>query len=160
MPSKSDILAALQQRIALDLEAITTSQQRTQEGATHEEARPESDKDTRATESSYLARGLAKRVSELRTALSKLATFPMRSFDSDDAIAVSALVVVEEDDAEHRYFVAPAGGGISLVVDDLPITVVTPASPLGRALIGQRADDEIDLATQRHRRELTIVSVH
>ena len=65
---KVALLVALRAQVSADLEAVTESQQKTQAGATHAESKSESDKDTRATESSYLARGLAKRVGELRNA--------------------------------------------------------------------------------------------
>ena len=65
---KAALLTALRAQIAADLDALIASQKRAHEGATHEEARPESDKDTRATEASYVARGLAERVSSLEGA--------------------------------------------------------------------------------------------
>jgi len=44
----------------------SSAQRTVVEGATHEENKPENDKDTRALEQSYLARGQAQRVVELQ----------------------------------------------------------------------------------------------
>src|SRR5207344_1896202 len=100
------------------------------EGATHEEAKPENDKDTRALEQSYVERGQAMRVRELEMALVDTENMPLRAFREEDPIALGALVSVMEDDAERAFFIAPAGGG-SRVAD---VQIVTPQSPIGRAL--------------------------
>ena len=48
------------------------------EGATHSEARPENDKDTRGLELSYLARGQAQRVAELQIVLGAVSEMRLR----------------------------------------------------------------------------------
>ena len=157
LPKKVAILSALRERIDTDLAAVAESQRKTQEGATHAEAKSEGDKDTRATESSYLARGLAKRVSELRNAAGKLATMLLRSFTDDDAIEVGALVTLEDDEGELvHYFLAPAGGGLKLSLGGVEIRVITPAAPVGAALLGKELDDEVQLTTPGGTRALTI----
>lgn len=153
---KVAVLTELRARVAADLEAVTASHKESAAAATHEEARAEGDKDMRSTETSYVARGLAMRVAELREASAALANFALRSFGDDHAIAAGALVTVEDDDgAREQYFIAPAGGG--QVIDG--VRVVTPAAPLARALLGSRVDDEVSLASPRGRRVMTIVGV-
>lgn len=157
---KAAVLAGLRAQLEADLDAVTESQKRTQEGATHEEARPESDKDTRATESSYLARGLAKRVSELRNVLSQLANFSPRRFGDDDEIGLGALVTCDNEAGDpERFFLAPAGGGARIVVGEVAVSVITPESPLARALLGKTTGDEVELRTARATRTLEIASV-
>lgn len=147
---KTAILAALRDRLEIDLAAATDSQRKTQEGATHPEARPENDKDTRATEASYLARGLAERVGALRLGLSQLAVLPLRSFGEDSPAALTACVQVKDaEGTSATYFLAPGGGGLRLVVGGRTVTVVTPTSPLGRALIGRRVEDEVKVPTPK-----------
>lgn len=115
------------------------------DGAFHDEAKPENDKDTRGTELSYLARGQAKRVEELEVALAQVGRMDLRAFDEDSAISASAIVKVAYantgDAAAKSYFIAPHGGG--LVLTD-GLIVVTPASPLGRRLCGKRQGDATD----------------
>ncbi len=157
---KLALLDTLRQRIAHDLSAATASQKDAHSGATHEEAKPENDKDTRALEASYLARGLAKRVHELELAAVQLAAFRPRSFTADEAIALGALVTVtDEADDERSYFLAPAGGGLELDLHGERIAVITSGSPLGRALIGKHLDDELDLRTPRGVRNLHITEL-
>ncbi len=157
---KRAVLEALRERVERDLAALTGSQEAMQAGATHEEARPESDKDTRATEASYLARGLAKRVGELQKARSLLANLALQRFGARDPAALSALVTTEdEDEKQERYFLAPAGGGLRLVVGGVAVGIVTPDAPLGDALLGKRAGDDVELETPQGIRVLSILSV-
>ncbi|HUH01161.1 MAG TPA: hypothetical protein VML75_04150 [Kofleriaceae bacterium] len=154
--SKKAVLEALRARVMADLDAAIASQRDAQEGATHEEARPENDKDTRAIEASYMARGMAQRVADLHEGASLLANLVARRFGDDDAIAISALVTAENEAGEPSiYFVAPAGGGIKLRLDGAEISVITPSSPLGQALIGRRVDDDIAIRGK----VLTIIDV-
>ncbi len=153
---KKAVVEALRARVVADLDAAITSQRDAQEGATHEEARPEGDKDTRAVEASYVARGLAQRVADLQQAASLLANMIVRRFAGDDGVAVSALVTCEDGEgAESVYFVAPAGGGVKLELGGRAVGVITPGSPLARAMLGKRPGDELALRG----RELTIRSV-
>ena len=154
------ILEELRRLVHEEFETVAASQQETQAGATHEESKPENDKDTRALESSYLARGLARRVGELQDAATMLDALELRTFDDETPIALSALVTLEDDDGETRhYFVAPGGGGLKLDVAGAKIAIVTPSSPLGRALIGKRLDDDVELQSPQGKRELVVVSV-
>jgi transcription elongation GreA/GreB family factor len=160
MVDKARVLAALRERVAAQLAALTTSQRTAQSGATHAEAKQEHPKDTRAIESQYLARGLAARVETLHDVLGMLHALAPVDFDDDDPIALTALVSVETDDGdESLYFLVPAGGGETLVVDDATIQAVTPASPLGHALIGRRVEDEVSVELPGGLRRLTVVSV-
>lgn len=157
---KALILAELRRLVHADLATVAASQQETQAGATHEESKPENDKDTRALESSYLARGLARRVGELQDAATHLDALQLRTFTGAAPIALSALVIVEDDDGKSRhYFLAPGGGGVKLHLEGVEVAIVTPQSPLGRALIGKREDDDVELQTPQGKREFLVVSV-
>jgi transcription elongation GreA/GreB family factor len=126
------------------------------EGATHPEAKAENDKDTRGLEQSYIARGQAQRVAELEAAIDAVKAMQLRTFGDDAAVAISALVVVDEDGDAHRYWLAPHGGGATLAGD---VSVVTLGSPLGRALLGKHAGDEIELPLAGKRRVFEITSI-
>jgi transcription elongation GreA/GreB family factor len=139
-----------------DLEAAEHAQRATVAGATHEEARPENDKDTRALEQTYLARGQAQRVEQLRAELAELSAIPLRNFSATAPIALGALVSAEEDGAALSWFVAPARGGTALGGG---VQVVTPSSPLGRALIGKHAGEVCEITLPQRTREIEILSV-
>ena len=156
---KSAVLVAVLAQVDAQLESLRALQRDAQAGATHEENRPENDKDTRATEASYLARGLAKRVGELREAQTKLSTLALRSFADDAPIALTALVTIADEERERTYFIAPAGGGLKAMVTSVEVHVITPSAPLARLLIGKRIDDEVEQTTAQGVRELTIAAV-
>lgn len=148
--SKAQVLRALLERIEADVEALTTSQQSAQASATHPEARAEHAKDTRATETSYLARGLADRVQALRDAATAVGSIEPVDLPNGAQIALGALVGIEDEaGTKTRYFIAPAGGGVELDFESGAIRVVTPRSPLGRSLLGRCVGDEIELRTPR-----------
>lgn len=155
-PTKVALRAELVTQLEAALAVATAAHAATVEGATHAESRPENDKDTRAVEQQYLARGQAQRVVELQDALVALASWAPPRFGDDAPIALGALVTIEEDGDERRVFIAPAGGGNQLSGG---VQVVTPKSPLGQLLLGKQAGDEVELGSGVRARTLAIVAV-
>lgn len=140
-----------------DLETLERAHRAAMEGATHEEAKPENDKDTRALEQSYLARGQAKRTEELRDGLIALRNMAVEAFTPSQPVGVGALVTVEEGDRTVRFFVALHGGGSRLANGS--VQVVTPRSPLGEALIGKRVGEGCEVLSGGKRRELDLIAI-
>lgn len=138
---KTTLQRELIDALTAQLQAAKAAYQASVDGAFHDEAKPENDKDTRGIELSYLARGQAKRVEELETAIAKVARMALREFADGDLVSASAVVSVAFPGrvAAQRYFIAPAGGGLELAGG---IVVVTPGSPLGRRLCGKTCGDE------------------
>ncbi|HEY3593728.1 MAG TPA: hypothetical protein VGL13_07635, partial [Polyangiaceae bacterium] len=114
------------------------------------------DKDTRALEQSYVARGQAQRVEELRSSLALVQRMPVHSFDEDAPAALGTLVVATEGQRQLRFYLAASGGGIML---QNQVQVVTPQSGLGRALLGKQAGDDCEAHVAGRVRELSIISV-
>lgn len=158
---KKEILATLRSRMVAVLDSLTESHRQVQSGAVHPEARQEHPKDTRSIEAGYLARGLAERVETLRDGIRGLELLRIRDFDDDEPAAPGALVtVVADDGAKALYFLAPAGGGESIVVSGQTVLVLTPKSPLGAAVAGKRSGDSIavDLPSGLLRAEIESVA--
>ncbi len=148
------------EKLRSDRDALADIANETRRAATHEEARPENDKDTRGLEQSYLARGQAKRVAELEEALTRLSVMPIAELDGDSGIVVSALVTLMIDEGEpRRFFLVPAGGGENVTIDGEQVSLVTPVSPVGRALLGKRAGDSFELVVAGKAREYEIEEV-
>src|SRR5512132_3146658 len=103
-PSKQSLKEELASRLSGELETAMRAQRVASEAATHEEARPEDDKDTRALEQSYLARGQARRVEELRKQVAEVRQMPARPLAPTSAIAVGALIETEEGGARLLLF--------------------------------------------------------
>jgi transcription elongation GreA/GreB family factor len=160
---KPAIVRAVLVRLDDEIRRATESADRTRQGAIHEEAKPENDKDTRALEASYLARGQAQRVVDLESARKRVQFMELRTFGDGDAIDLSALVqVVDSDDGDDSarwYFLAPAGGGHRVEVGGVTIDVLTPEAPLGRALIGKLPGDDVQLRLAGRMRELEIAQL-
>ncbi len=169
MLDKRKLLDAVRARVVGQLDALLKSQQSSQAGATHEETRAEDPKDTRATEASYLARGLADRVEQLRGELDRLRALDLPDFGAESSIGLGALVRVEEEQGEDgetegqggsmTYFLLPAGGGESLVASRTEVRVLSPSSPLGRKLLGLEVGDEFGLDLPRGRVVLSVVEI-
>jgi transcription elongation GreA/GreB family factor len=153
---KARLKAELIRHLEAELETARRSHETAAAAATHEEARPENDKDTRGLEQSYLARGHAIRVAELETAIVELNVFEPRAYTDDDEIAIGALVTVEDDDDTRQIWLVPHGGGIALGTG---VTAVAPTSPLGGKLIGKAVDDELEIVRAGKKRTVTIAAI-
>lgn len=156
-PNKEALRDELLSILGQELVVLEANHQATIEGATHEQAKPENDKDTRALEQSYLARGQAQRIESLKADLAEIKLMPIRTFGADQAIALSALVEIEEEDHERTLWLAPQGGGTQL--HGGKIQVVTPGAPLGRALLGKREGDDLELRLAGKLKALSITKV-
>jgi transcription elongation GreA/GreB family factor len=154
--TKSSLKAELLARLATDLETLERAHRATCDAATHEEAKPENDKDTRALEQSYLARGQATRIEELRAGIASVRALAARDVE-EERVMLGALVTVEEDDRESILLLAPAGGGAHLAHGT--VQVLTPPSPLGRALLGKHAGDEVEMVVAGKTRTIRVVRV-
>ena len=141
--------------LASDLAVRERAYRAAREAATHDEAKPENDKDTRALELTYLARGEAMRIEELRVAVAETQAMAVGPVGDGQPARLGALVATDEDGVEALFWLAPHGGGSRLGA----IQVLTPKSPLGQALLGKRAGDECDALLAGRRRSITIVAV-
>jgi transcription elongation GreA/GreB family factor len=72
-------------------------------------------------------------------------------------VSLGALVEIDEDGVASHLLVSPARGGTALAGG--AVQVVTPGSPLGRALLGKTAGEDCDVRVASRVRELSIVSV-
>lgn len=158
---KKCLLETLRARVAEDLATLVRRQKDTVRGATHEDSRSEHAKDTRAAEQSYLARGLAERVENLRESKERLARLEPTAFHPDAAIGLGALVVLFDIESKtlETWWIVPVAGGIDLRVDEENVRTVTPAAPLGRCLIGLCAGDDGEFRTPKGPRSFEIRQV-
>jgi len=127
------VLAALEEDLRLQLKG----QEMAAEGATHTEAKAETKWDTCGLEQSYLARGLARQFEKLVAQVEDLRAFNPGNY-SGKSIGVGALVATTSDGYDDFFILLECGGGTEVEVDGRIITVITPESPVGAALIGRR----------------------
>jgi transcription elongation GreA/GreB family factor len=138
------IIAVLTADFKLQNEAARTAHV----AATHEECQPDNKYDTTALEASYLAQGQANRAQEIRLALESYRRLELQTFAGESPIRLTALVTLEDEDgAEQLVFLGPEAGGLKIGTDTDTVTVITPQAPLGKALIGKLAGEEIILGS-------------
>ncbi len=158
---------AVRDAILLQLRAELATQARAAEmardEAISEESRPENKWDTHSQEAAYLAESQAKLAAEIGASIDLLANMPLPAFAAGDPVALGALITVEAAAGTRtrrlNYFLAPRAGGVEVVVDDAPVLVLTPQSPLGRQLLGKRVGDTLTVPGRGHAAAQRIVTV-
>lgn len=161
--NKQSLLETLRSVVTKELASMKQSQQATAEGTTHEESRAENDKDTRAIESSYLARGQAERVAKLQEATITLAALQLRQYDDSTPLGPTALFSLLEEgvgqEATRHYLLLPVAGGYELRASGVTIKTVTTKSPLGAAVLGKRLDDDVEFSSPQGKQEYSLVAL-
>jgi len=143
---KAALWQQLLSRVQGDLEAMLRAASDAHEAATHEEAKPENDKDTRGLVESYLAAGQAARAAELQRELSVLKAFTLAP-TTNQTVAVGALVTLRDDDSDvvTDALIVPAGAGTALVHQGRRVQVVSSQAPLAQAVFGKAVGDVVDV---------------
>jgi transcription elongation GreA/GreB family factor len=157
--AKQALLESLRSRLSDEIATMRRLAIDAAEAVGHEDNRPESDKDMRSTEASYIARGQAARVIDLERDLNLLAAVSGRDLGPDDPISAGALVSVEQQGKPATYLLVPAAGGVRLSAAGVDAQTLSVRSPLGAALLGLREGDEAELASPQGRRVVEITEV-
>jgi transcription elongation GreA/GreB family factor len=153
---KQALVSAILATLLEDAAAMTRAAKSTHEAATHPESKPENDKDTRGLELAYLAGAQAERAREIETAVKEMRVLDVRDFSADGAKIMSgALFVLDDGDTETTYFLVPHGGGQK----HGDVVIVTPLSPIGRAVLGREVGDTVTVTLRGKPRDLTISEV-
>lgn len=134
---KTTLTEALLSAMEKDLYRLRAANEEASAGATHAEARAETQWDTCGLEASYLARGHAQQFKALAADVHELRGFTPLSF-KDAPVNVGALVEVEQGGENMLFYLLSCGGGVELMVEGREVTVITPESPVGSALMGKR----------------------
>jgi len=124
-----------------EFDALHGTSQKTRAAGNDAESKAEGKYDTRSTEDNYLADGLARQAHAAAQAAAAYEKFAPPGFGPKTPIDLGALVQLALPDETHWFFLGPAGGGIEVVCNGMPITVLTPESPLGSQLMGLKAGD-------------------
>lgn len=101
----------------------------------------------------------AERIRSIQSQLTMYRFLPVREYGADDVVVPSALVELEISGRHAFYFLVPSGGGLIMRIDDKPVQVITPQSPLGEALLGKKAGGTIRVESSGAPRDYRIVSV-
>ncbi len=139
---RARIIAQLQADYELQLQGAKTAHA----AATHGENIPDNKYATLGLEASYLAQGQANRAQEILQAQQQFRQLRLAEFSAESVIRLTAVVkLIDGEGDSRRVFLAPAAGGLLLDLDGVEIMLITPASPLGRELLGRENGDVITL---------------
>lgn len=141
----AQLLAQLQASARAALSARDAVAAEARDGATPDEKR----EDARAAhQQATLGKAQQRRAQHALSEIDALATWKPGKLAGK--IAVGAIVEIEDPDTgEGRtFFLAPVGAGVTLTGPggDGVLSVVTPASPIGAAVLGRRTGETIEIS--------------
>jgi len=158
--TKQELLQAIITALEVDMALFAAAAQAAHAAATHVECLPDNKYDTTALEASYIAQGQANRAQEIRLALECYRNLELQDFDDETPIRLTALITLEDAAGnQRRLFLGPASGGLKIRDADMEVVVITPASPLGRGLLGMQAGDEVRADESVAAATFTVVAV-
>ncbi len=158
---KQDLIAQLVTRLQASARSALAARDATaaeaRDGATPDEKR----EDARAAHQlGTLGRAQQRRAQQAIAEVDALATWRPAPVAATARIEVGAIVEIEDPDSgEGRtFFLAPVGAGVTLTGPggDGVLSVVTPASPIGTAVIGRVVGDIVAISQAGEWREWQI----
>ena len=156
---KKDLHNQIISQLEADHSLLMQAAKKAHAAATHSENIPDNKYETLGLEASYLAQGQANRAQEIQLAIQVFRDLKLQTFTDDSPIRLSALVALKDGGGRTRMvFLGPVAGGLKLEFDGDEVLVITPASPLGRELIGKQCGDFVEIESGAVR-EYQIVSV-
>lgn len=153
------LISKIVDRLSSDLEIIFTAAKSAHEASTDSENLPDNKYDTLALEASYVAQGQANRAAELRSSIEIYKQLEADWVEGKSIRLASVVTVEDEDGAKRNLFIGPAEGGLKIDFLGEEIIVITPASPMGRELLGKGAGDAIEVESGASLVEYEIVKV-
>jgi transcription elongation GreA/GreB family factor len=161
---KSDLVAQLARQLEGSARAALSARDaaaaEARDGATPDEKR----EDARAAHQlASLGRKQQARAQQALADADRLLQFRPTPLPPTASISVGAIVEIEDAETHEgrTFFLAPVGAGITLggPNGDGFLSVVTPVSPIGKAVLGRRAGDVIDVTVEGDVREWEITFV-
>ena len=157
--NKTEIMKCIIAQLSHDLHVFFTAAKSAHKAATHAENIPDNKYDTLALEASYVAQGQANRAQEIRKSIEIYKQLTPQDAN-DKIIRLTSLVSLEDlEGAAKTVFIGPVEGGLKIDHRGKEIVVITPGSPMGRALIGKRVGDSVEIKVGTDRREYEIAEV-
>jgi len=146
MLNKKQLVNIIVGALTQELQKAINAANEAHAAAVDDQSVAETQYDTLAIEAGYLAEGQSKRVSEFQQAIEAYQALELVAFDENSTVTIGALVQLAADsESRHWFFIGPAAGGFRCNLAEQAITVITPQSPMGVALIGKQQDDDIEI---------------
>ena len=145
--------------LAAELDSYTQSARAAFAAATDEQSKSEGKYDTRAIESSYLARGQSLQATEIMRAVQQYEVLPVRAFLATAPIDIGALVELERNGERSFYFIGPGAGGAEIECKGNLVLVITPQSPMGQQLVGRKRGERLQIKVGRTSESYEVAAV-
>lgn len=117
--------------------------------------------DTLAIESAYLAEGQTRRIAQYKADIELMSNprLLQQSFNRI-GIDIGSLVSLEQENGDLKYvYLAPAGAGLELKVGSELVTVITPSAPIGVAMLGLTEGEEFNLTINQNTQTYYILTI-
>jgi len=140
---KQGVFDSIQAKLSQDILVAAEAVKIARDTATHKDCLGSSKYETMGTEASYLAQGQGIRLLDLERAL---AYFKQLIVSPNNTASLGAVIRIESEEGKQQTFcLAADAGGLQVVFAQQSITVITPQSPMGRAMFGKAAGDSFTL---------------
>lgn len=157
--NKRTIIEKIIAVLAAELGSYTQSARAAFAAATDEQSKSEGKYDTRAIESSYLARGQSLQATEIMRAAQQYEILPVRAFLETAKIDMGAIVELERKGERTFYFIGPGAGGTEIECEGNLILVITPQSPMGQQLVGRKKGERLQIKVGRTSESYEVAAV-
>ena len=148
--SKPALVTLIINKLKQELNQAISAANEAHAAAVDDQSVAETQYDTLAIEASYLAEGQSRRVKELEKSINEYQCLTLLDFDEDKPVALSALIQLAADSqSKHWFFIGCAAGGFRCKMNEQHITVITPHSPMGLAMMGKFQEDDIEVKLGR-----------
>jgi transcription elongation GreA/GreB family factor len=156
---KSEILALIRAQLRSDLSMLEQAVEVARDTATHADCLGSSKYETMGLEASYLAQGQGTRLLEVERSLEYFKKLPLS--EPTVVIGLSSLVVLDNEQGDQQLlWLAAEAGGLKVQYGQKIITVITPKSPLGQALIGKTCDESFEISIAGKNRSYEVVAIY
>lgn len=161
MMDKQELIGQLVDRLSQSARVALTASEalaaEARDGATPDEKR----EDARAAHQvANIGKAQDRRARQALAEVDELGRFKPPALGPGAAVMLGAIVEIEDADTGdgRTFFLAPVGAGVTLTGPggDGYLSVVTPASPIGRAVIGRKVGDVVDVTVEGDVREWQI----
>jgi transcription elongation GreA/GreB family factor len=157
--NKRPIVEAIVAALEVELESYLRSARAAHAEATDEQNKAENKYDTRGLEASYLAEAQTRQATDLEQSIQQFQSLSLAAFGPDDPIELGAVVELEQVGKTTIYFIGPRAGGVEITHRGREIVVITPNSPIGQQLVGQKAGAHLRFHVSGGSKEYKITSV-
>jgi len=146
LPEKAAVLKKILLVLKKALQHAIRAADQAHATATHSDNVAENKYDTLGQEAAYLAHGQSLRIQECELEIEQFSKIPVDPFAQTAPIAIGALIELQDEtENSSLFFLGPGAAGLKIIIGKREIVVVTPAAPLGKALLGRQRFDEINI---------------